>query len=282
MSARDLLALIARLTEAGEAFCVATVVRTADATSAKAGAKAVVRSDGRLEGFLGGACVAGAARRSAAAALADGAPRLIRVKPGEEVVAPFDRDGTELHRSACPSGGTVDLFVEPMRPPPRLLVCGGGPVARAVAELGGRVGWRLLIAAPAEALGDAPAGATLHPGYELTALALGARDAVVVATQGQRDGEALLAALGSAAGYVAFVGSRRKAGVLAARLRAQGVAEERLAAFKAPAGLDIGAVEPAEIALAILAELVQWRRRGARQPAEEAITARLRGLPLCC
>lgn len=271
--APDIVALIARLAEAGEDFCVATVVRTENATSAKAGAKAVVLADGRLQGFLGGACVQGAVRRCAAEALASGEPRLIRVKPSEEVVTRLDRDGTELHKSGCPSGGTVDLFVEPMRPAPRLLVCGGAPVAWAVADLGRRLGWRVVAAAAPEDMEGCDPRDQAHPGFELADLALGPRDAVVVATQGRRDREALAAALDSEAGYLAFVGSRRKAAALLDRLRQQGVAEERLARLKAPAGLDIGAIEPAEIALSILGEIVAWRRRGARLPVPRAVAA---------
>lgn len=260
----ELYDAIAALRAAGEPFCVATVVRTANATSAKAGAKAVVKADGAILGHVGGGCVQGALRRSAAEVLASGAAKLIRVRPKDEVTAAVDLDGTELHRSACPSGGTVDLFLEPMGTAPRLLVCGASPVARALAELAPRLGWRVAVAALPEDLAGFAGAATLQPGFELEPLAVSERDFVVVATQGRRDREALAAALRSPAGYVAFVGSRRKAAVLRGQLREQGVAEARLAALRAPAGLDIQAIEPAEIALSILAEAVQVRRAGQR------------------
>jgi xanthine dehydrogenase accessory factor len=262
----DTLTLIAELRARGEDFCVATVVRTENATSAKAGAKAVVLGDGTIRGFLGGGCVQGAVRRATASVLAEGAPRLIRVKPRDEVSTAVDVDGTELHRSACPSGGTIDLFIEPMRQPPRLVLCGASPVADALADLARRLGYRLALAALPEDLAGFPEIEERAAGFDLSPLGVTEEDWVVVATQGKRDREALGAALASAARYVAFVGSRRKAGALSAQLRAQGLAEERLARLKAPAGLDIHGIEPAEIALSILAEIVAQRRSGVRGP----------------
>ena len=266
----ETLTLMARLRERGEDFCVVTVVRTENATSAKAGAKAVVLRDGAIRGFLGGGCVQGAVRRTAAAVLADGTPRLIRVKPKDDVAAAVDVDGTELHRSACPSGGTIDLFVEPMRRPPRLLLCGASPVAEALADLARRLGFRVALAAlPEDQAGFADVEERTA-GFELAPLAVTAEDWIVVSTQGKRDREALGAALASDAAYVAFVGSRRKAETLVAQLRGQGMGEEKLARLKAPAGLDIHGIEPAEIALSILAEIVARRRSGVRPAAAAA------------
>jgi len=272
----DLLALMASLLQRGEEFCVATVVRTENATSAKAGAKAIVLADGTIRGFLGGGCVQGAVRRTAAAVLKDGTPRLIRVKPEDDVARATDSDGTELHRSACPSGGTVDMFVEPMRRAPRIIVCGASPVAKALADLGPRLGYRIALSAPAEDHDDFAAAEERVAGFDLTPLAVTEDDWIVVATQGKRDREALAAALGSAAAYVAFVGSRRKAATLTAQLRGQGdLGDARLARLKAPAGLDIHAIEPAEIALSILAEIVARRRAGLRQGVSPVATGSL-------
>jgi len=266
----DLFARIAELTAAHEDFCVATVVRTENATSAKAGAKALVHGDGRIEGFLGGACVQGAVTRAAAQALDADAPRLIRVKPGEEVVAALDVDGVALHKSGCPSGGTVDLFIEPMRVAPRVVVCGASPVAVSLERLARAMGYATVAVAAAGDLDnfDAAAARTFE-GFDLDPLALKPRDFVVVATQGKRDREALGAALRSAAAYVAFVGSRRKAAVITDRLRESGLDNGQLARLAAPAGLNIHAIEPAEIALSIMAEIVATRRAAARADVRE-------------
>lgn len=276
-AAEDPFALIADLRQRGEDFCVVTVVRTQDATSAKAGAKAIVLKDGTIRGFLGGGCVQAAIRKSAAAVMAEGRPRLIRVKPQDQVTASVDIDGTELHRSACPSGGTVDLFIEPLRRAPRLIVCGASPVAAALADLGRRLGYRIAIAALA-ADHDGFAEANEHvTGFDLSPLGIVAEDWIAVATQGKRDREALAAALASPADYVAFVGSRRKAQVLSSQIRGQGaIGEEKLARLKAPAGLDIHAIEPAEIALSIIAEIIARRRAEICAPSTAAGEVRAR------
>jgi xanthine dehydrogenase accessory factor len=172
----------------------------------------------------------------------------------------------------CPSGGSVELFLEPLGQAPRLLVCGVSPVAQALLAQAGALGYRTVAAAPAGELAQLAGADVLHEGYALDSLALGERDAAVVATQGRRDREALKAALGSGAGYLGMVGSRRKVATLAAKLREELAPEAaaRLAELHGPAGLDIGAIEPEEIALSILAELVQLRRKADRAsgPAE--------------
>ena len=271
--AEDINAEISALLRRGEAFCVVTVVRTENATSAKVGAKAVVLSDGSLRGFLGGGCVQRAVRQTAAAVLKEGRPRLIRVKPKDDVKTAVDVDGTELHQSACPSGGTVDMFVEPMRQAPRLVVCGASAVAVAVADLARRVGYRVAVAALAEDHGAFGTAEQTIAGFDLEPLAVTAEDWIVVSTQGKRDREALAAALRSKAGYVAFVGSRRKAEVLSRQLHEQGVGEASLARLTAPAGLDIHGIEPAEIAVSIIAEIIARRRSAVR--AESVATTPL-------
>jgi xanthine dehydrogenase accessory factor len=267
----EALALIDSLRASGEDFCVVTVVRTADATSAKAGAKAVVTADGTLHGFVGGGCVQGAVRRVALQALAGDAPRLIRVRPREDVVTGVDVDGVELHKSSCPSGGTVDLFLEPMRQQMRLFVCGASPVAGALARLGHGMGHRVVLAARAEDHALVPGADAYVDGFDLAGLGVSPNDAIVVATQGKRDREALAGALVTSAAYVGMVGSRRKVGAMLERL-ADEFPPERLADVRGPAGLDIGAIEPEEIALSILGEVVEARRRGIRRstPAGDA------------
>lgn len=269
----ETIALIQTLLQRGEAFCVATVLRTENATSAKAGAKAVITRDGTIHGFLGGGCVQGAVRRTAAAVLQSGQPRLIRVKPKDDVATAVDVDGTELHRSSCPSGGTVDFFIEPMRRAPRLVVCGASPVAVAVADLGAHANYRVAVAALDEDQAKFGEVAERVSGFDLGPLTIGAEDWIVVATQGKRDREALAAALASDAPYVAFVGSRRKAQTLVAQLRDQGIDPARLARLAAPAGLDIHGIEPTEIAISILAEIIARRRAKVRDDTPAALAA---------
>lgn len=267
-STEDVLRIIAELREAGRPCALATVVRTAGATAAKAGAKAVVTEDGALEGWIGGGCATGAVRRAAARVLQSGQAQLISVRPRESLASADAEDaaGVALHASACPSGGTVDIFVEPLLPRPLLIVCGASPVARALAALAPRLGFAVGQAARAEDLEALPPADLRCAGFDLAA-GLPASDYVVVASQGTRDLEALKGALATGARYVAFVGSRRKFATLRQRLAAAGVAESDLDRVASPAGLDIGAITPDEIALSILAQAVSVRRQGARDVA---------------
>lgn len=229
-----------------EPFAFATIVRTAGSTAAKPGAKALLSADGTIvQGWLGGGCTRGAVKRAALQALRDGKPALVSVAPeellAEKGVAAGDTvDGLQFAQNGCPSRGTVDIFIEPCIPLPRLVVMGSSPVAQALGTLAPQFHWSVA---------GNPAEAKPHQACF-----------VVVATQGQGDLDALKAALSATTSYVAFVGSRRKYAALAAKLEAAGFDKAAIDSVRAPAGLDLGAVTPEEIALSILAELVQARR----------------------
>lgn len=237
MTRFEILDVINDLRGAGSPFCVATVVRTADLTSAKAGAKAVVKADGEIIGHLGGNCVRGAVKRAAEETLATGAARMISVRP-KDAVAP-DADDVEVHTSGCPSGGTVDVFIEPYLQPLRVSVIGAGPIATALRAHGRLMGFAGLD-------GD---------GLDT--------DAVIIASQGAGDLTALRNALQGPASFVAMVASHRKAEHLKTRLREEGLESARLDELISPAGLDVGAIDPHEIAISILAQLVARRRQKA-------------------
>ena len=231
------------------------------------GAKAVVTSEGVLHGFVGGSCVQGAATRTALAAMRAGQPRLIRVRPKEEQGG--DADGLELHDSHCPSGGTVDLFLEPMLQRTRIVICGASPVAATLARLARSMGYETIAAAPSTDQAKIAEADRRIEGFDLFAIALRPQDAVVVATQGRRDREALDAALRSPAGYVGMVGSRAKLRKLLDQL--SDVPEDLRRRLHGPAGIDIGAIDPEEIALSILGEIVQERRRRQRAARPERL-----------
>jgi xanthine dehydrogenase accessory factor len=259
----DIFEKIAAERATGRPFAVVTVVRTADATSAKAGAKALVTEAGEILGHVGGGCVQGAIRRAAKEALATGAVSTIRVKPAADVVSAFDADGTPLAKSGCPSGGTIELLIEPYSPPPAVVVAGASPVAAAIGRMAMAAGYRVVHAALAEDIGLIP-GASTAADFDLAPLSLTEADFVVVAAQGKRDLDALRAALRSPARYVSMVASGRKARTLMEKLRAEGMAEQNLARLKSPAGLDLGGVDPEEIAVSVIAEIVQTRNRRAQ------------------
>lgn len=277
--ATDILGTISSRKAAGEPFVLATVVRTVAATAAKAGAKAVILPDGTIfEGWIGGGCARAAVLKAAKEALADGRSRLVSVQPPDALdeqgrKAGEEQDGVRFAKNMCPSQGTMDIFVEPVLPQPQVVVCGSSPVAVALADLARQIGFALTVCAPAAEQGAFAEADRRIEGYALPVEATGVRY-VVVSTQGRGDEAALLAALAVEADYVAFVGSRRKAETLREALAKRGVAAERLARLKAPAGLDLGAITPDEIAISILAEIVRARRgkelRGAAASATPA------------
>lgn len=263
------LAAEAELRAKGQPYAVATVVRTIDATSAKPGAKALVLPDGSIaEGWVGGGCARSAVGKAAIAALSVGKPQFISLRPDELLAAEGVQAGEERHgirfaRNGCPSKGSMDIFIEPVLPRPRLFVFGAGPVALALSDLAAKFDMHRTLAAPG--LSDGPAD-QVQDGFALEFDAVGPRF-VVVATQGKGDEAGLRAAIASGADYIAFVGSRRKFAALADRLRADGIEEARIASIKAPAGLNIHAITPEEIALSILGEIIQNRRSGEREVA---------------
>jgi xanthine dehydrogenase accessory factor len=268
----DVLDIVSRLRAAEEPFVLATVVRTVSVTAAKAGAKAVIRPDGRIEaGWIGGGCARGATLKAAREALADGKSRLISIQPEnllEElgVHAGDDRDGIKFAKNMCPSKGTMDIFVEPVLPRPSLVVLGSSPVALALIEQARPLGYHVTLASPVADLAAMPDADLLVDGFRVEAHH-GARHFVVVSTQGKGDEAALKAALGMGADYRGFVGSRRKIAALREKLVADGISPAALDGIKAPAGLDLGAITPEEIALSILAEITQRRREGQRSTA---------------
>jgi len=260
----------------GQTFALATVVRTVSVTAAKAGAKALIGQDGSIEeGWIGGGCARAAVVKAARQCMADGQSRLVSIAPKDALAelgaaAGEERGGVFFAKNSCPSQGTMDVFVEPVLPSPRLLILGASPVAVALARLAPSMGFAITVAAAPEeherfdsgvsrVLGLSPPKETSDDAY------------VVVSTQGAGDRAALKSAAAMNARYRAFVGSRRKAETLKSELAKEGVSEEALAAIKAPAGLDISAISADEIALSILAEMVAVRRRPERPPMEDAI-----------
>ncbi|MEH2483681.1 xanthine dehydrogenase accessory factor [Nitrobacteraceae bacterium AZCC 2146] len=265
----EVLDLVARLKAAEEAFVLATVVRTVSVTAAKAGAKAIIRPDGTIvAGWIGGGCARGAVLKAAREALADGEPRMVSVQPenllAELGVTPGEsRDGVRFAKNMCPSKGTMDIFVEPVLPHPSLVILGASPVAVSLAAQARQLGYHVTVAAPSADLSVTPDTDVLIDGFQPAHLNE-ARRFVVVSTQGKGDEAALRAAVAIDAAYHAFVGSRRKMAALREKLVAEGVAAEAIDRIKAPAGLDLGAITPEEIAMSILAEITIERRRGQR------------------
>jgi xanthine dehydrogenase accessory factor len=232
-------------------FVSALVVRAQRPSSVRPGDSAVVLADGTIDGFVGGACAEPAVRVHAARVLETGEPVLLRIVPGDgESPA---QEGAVTVQNPCLSGGALEIFLEPRVPTPRLLVLGDTPVALALASIGERSGLDVVPVAAGVDLG------------------LGEGDvAVVVASHGRGEEDALVQALRSSVPYVGLVASRRRGAAVVEELRGAGLSDVQLARLHTPAGLDIGARGPEEIALSILAEIVAVRRSD--QPGVPALT----------
>ncbi len=245
MSQDDIAKFTERLQREERPYAVATVVRSLNTTSAKPGAKAVIAADGTMAGWVGGGCAQPAVRDAARQAIEDGRARLIRIEPE---TGDGGAVGLEAYTAHCHSGGTLDIFVEPMLPPPELIVIGDSPVGAVLARLAGNVGFSVSVTG---------AG---NDAIDLTPVRAGAVRFIVVATQGRKDLRGLQAALAAAPLWIGFIASRRKAAKLSQELVDAGAAPALVARIRSPVGLDIGAVTPEEIAVSILAEIMRERR----------------------
>jgi xanthine dehydrogenase accessory factor len=246
----------------GEAFVTATVVHAQPPTSAKAGMAALVLPDGAIEGFVGGACTEHSVRAYSLLALESGDALLLRIlpfaedagEPGDDVIA---GDGTVTVQNPCLSGGAIEVFLEPVLPAPRVLVVGDTPIAQAVIRIGAELGLDAV----------AVDGDRLEP--QAGDLAL------VVAAHGRDELHTLRRGLEAELPYVGLVASPKRGTGVLAELRGDGVPEGQLAQIDVPAGIDIGARTPEEIALSILARIVAVRRAagGEAAPTRPALAA---------
>ena len=238
------------LTERGEPFVTATVVRAQRPTSVEAGDTALVLADGTIEGFVGGVCAAHSVRAYSLQAIESGEAVLLRILPfGDEAeIGPEGRetaneDGAVTVENPCLSGGAIEVFLEPVLPAPRVLVVGDTPIAAAILRLGGELA---LDVVPIDAEEVAPAPGDL---------------ALVVASHGLGEVQALRRGLEAGLPYVGLVARGKRGDGVLGELRGEGVPAELLERIDVPAGLDIGARTPEEIALSILAEVIAVRRR---------------------
>jgi xanthine dehydrogenase accessory factor len=249
MNRSEVVVEAGRLAGEGKPYALATVVRVVRPASTRRGDRALVTPDGALAGWVGGACSEPIVIREALRALADGEPRLVQIGPaGSDADAP---DDVVVAESRCASEGVVEVLIEPEVPGPLLAVLGEGVAGRTLVQLARIIGWRVTDRLDPDA----------------------AADAVVVATMGHGDEDALASALRSGVGYVGLVASARRAAVVLNALRQRGVDEEALARVRSPAGRDLGPSTQEEIAVAILAELVDWRHGLATAPPKQAAAA---------
>lgn len=232
----DVFDLWSDLRARGEPFVLATVVAYKSPQSAKPGSRAIIKPDGSISGWVGGGCVQPIVLREAQQALQSGEPKLISISP--DAAHTDDWKGVESYRMTCEGGGSLEIYLEPVLPKPQLLIVGDSPVAQTVAQLGELLDFKV----------------TTDP------TRINEKTYVVVATMGNGDEEGLLAVLGSKPKYLGLVASEKKSKALFEYAREHGYTDEQIGVIKCPAGLSLGAETMPEIALSVIAEIMQLRR----------------------
>jgi xanthine dehydrogenase accessory factor len=253
----DFFAKAAALRSEGCPFAVAVVVRVQSPASGKPGDKAIIQANGEIYGWIGGGCVQTIVIQEALRIINKGEAKLIRIASSPE---PKPEYGVINHRMQCQSGGAMDIYVEPELQAPQLLIFGRTAVAQALCKFGKAMGYLVIVAAldpDPRLFSDAD---RLLQMQDVRNVNFTRETFIVVATQGENDEQALEEALLATASYVAFVASPAKALKVLQLLAGKGVVADALKRVKAPAGLDIGAVGPEEIAISILAQIILQRR----------------------
>jgi len=265
----------------GIPFALATVVRRERPTSGEPGDKAIITLDGGFLGWVGGSCAQPTVLREAQKAIADGEPRLVVLTPD---LNQESREGIELYRMSCYSGGTMEIYIEPCLPEPQLLICGVSPAAEALVKIGKAVGFEVILIDPAatrERFADADIILTRIDGEKL---GQGRERYAVVATMGNWDEEAIREVVAVSSDYVGLVASKKRFQETMAHLSADGLPRERLDSVRCPAGLDISARTFQEVALSIVAEIVSLRRGRSEKAVpreEQADRVKLAEDPVC-
>jgi xanthine dehydrogenase accessory factor len=266
-----------------EPFALATVVRRERPTSGEPGDKAIITADGEFLGWIGGSCAQPTVLQEAKKAIADGEARLVVLTPNLDEQA---REGVELYRMTCYSGGTMEIYIEPYLPAPQLLVCGASPAAEALVKIGAAVGFSVVLIDPSAAKEQFPTAEMVLPSIEPEKLGSSRERYAVVATNGNWDEEAIKALLPLSPNYLGLVASKKRFQQMLRDLQDAGVTEERLGSIKCPAGIKMPARTFSEVALSIMAEIVTLRRSQEKKAAAvrgstELSESRLAEDPVC-
>ena len=253
----DYVKKLSELTSIGEPYVMAVVVRSKPPSSGRPGDKALIQANGKIFGWIGGGCAQPIVTKEAREAIKDGKPRLIRISPeGEE----DHQSGVILYTMTCHSGGTLDIYMEPILPLPQLIIMGRSAVAQKLCKVGKAMGYAVLVLAPDAEAELFPEADSISNNLSINQSRITPQTYIVVSTQGEYDEEALENAVKMRVPYIGFVSSKKKSRAVFKYLVDSGIKEDVLEQVHTPAGLDIKAKLPEEVALSILAEIVTARR----------------------
>jgi xanthine dehydrogenase accessory factor len=268
----EFLSRASALRSAERPFAMAIVIRFQPPVSGKPGDKAIVEADGKIWGWIGGGCVQPLVIREALKAIEDGNPRLVRIAPTS---SPNSDEGTTNYPMSCHGGGALEIYIEPVLSKPQILIIGRSAVAQTLCQLGKVIGYRTTVIGGGASQENFPDADVIVEQLDLQGLAITPETYVVVATQGDQDEEALEQACRTNAPYISFVASEVKARKLFEFLAEKGVPPDRLSRIRSPAGLYLGVLRPQEIAVSILAEIVQIRK-SRNAPASQKVNVGIR------
>ncbi len=242
------------LNKNNEPFAIALVVRSEAPSSGKTGDKAVINKFGEISGWIGGGCVKSIIIKEAEDAMKNGRPRLVKI--GNSLPS-VKTDGVAEYKMTCHSEGTVEIYIEPVLPQPHLIVMGNSAIARALMKLGRDTGYRITAVAPDVKPGNFEKVDELITQLNLQQVKTSRASFIVVATQGEQDEKALEQALSKTSAYVGFVASRKKKAQVMDFLLQSGLDQNKVDSIHSPAGIDINAKTPEQVAISILAEIIQ-------------------------
>ncbi len=256
----DFYAKAGELAAQARPFAVATVVRVQGSSSARTGSKAIIDSEGRIVlGWVGGGCAESAVRGEAVKCIRSERPQLITLDMQDEILG-----------VGMPCGGMMDVYIEPVLPQPELVIAGHGRIAETLASLGDLMNFSVTVHDPtADAQHFPMARRIINRDFDVKEISFGPGTYVVIATLHKNDHVWLLRALEGQAAYVALIASSHRSQLVLDYLLAEGVPAEKVASVWAPAGLDLGAANPEEIALSIMSQIVTLRRCGTAASLKE-------------
>ena len=266
----DLIDQISKYMGQGEEFAVAQVIWREAPSSGKPGDKAIILKDGTMIGWIGGGCVKGIAVKEAQEAIRENKSRLVRIDPDE---GNSEDSSHKTYRMTCHSGGTMELFIEPITPNPQLIIVGKSNIARALSKLAIATNLRVHVLSNDVNKGMFPGVKNIYDRVDFSKINIDKNTFIVVATQGEDDEESIRKALETSCNYVGFISSLRKSVKIKEYLLQTELSANRINELKTPVGMDINAKLPEEIAISILAEIVQLFRDPNRKLDQESDTA---------